>query len=129
MGSAFVFWLLLAGEPLPMDWCLDIGDSNAPMAAAACEFFEEQTQLVRLDASYAALGEATDTAAVDVARAAFLRDRDLGCGVWANFKPDDPSRLSVGTCRMRRLLQRIEEIEEQLRSLYSGPPGVVRRVH
>jgi hypothetical protein len=120
MGSAFALWLMLAAEPLPMDWCLGTEDSGATMEVTVCEFFEEQTHVARLGAAYAALREAVgagDAALVNEAEAAFWLDRDRGCAVWAGTGRGDPWRLTPSLCGMRRLFQRIEEVEEQLRSL------------
>jgi len=120
MGAAFALWLLLAAEPMPMDWCLGTADSDVTMEDAVCDYFEEQTQAARLGAAYAALREvvdASETGLVDEAEAAFWLDRDRGCAIWAGIGRGDPQRLRVSVCRMRRLFQRIEEVEDELRRL------------
>jgi hypothetical protein len=93
-----------------------MGDGGAPMELEACEFVEEATQMARLDAALAALREITGNAAVEEARAAFLVDRDAGCAIWAGFSATVPAGLTPTVCRMRRLFQRIEEVEDQLRA-------------
>jgi hypothetical protein len=116
MGSAFALWLSLAAMPLPLDWCLGFGDGGAPMELEACEFLEESTQMARLDAALSAVREVTGSTAVEDARTAFLVDRDLGCAIWAGFSATVPAGLTPAVCRMRRLFQRIEEVEDQLRA-------------